>query len=371
MVTPVCYPNQGRRYNRTGPPFPGSFLERVQRYPLPTLASNVRPPPLDTMNEREADSDTTPPRKRIAVAVASQETTIIQPDRGFAYDIDTARTYQVRGIIPSAFPPQYPPDLQDGLARFPSPSASYNSTARYNQGIPSWASAYCDETADFSNMGYHPSYYSQDPAYLYRMASATERTEPSSLLYGDVGANYNYGQRPITGGDSPNFSLSSVAASLPSSSDSRLLPTPVNRTLASSGASIYRADETSPYSYKAQNGTATLSSPVVSLSEESGGYLSCESSPAPAYQASSGPPSANGSASSTSSASNRMSMSMCCGTDGYSTSSSIFSNSELRAPGSGSDPSYDYGDSLRRSSGTPLLSNGQPYKVPQQPTPSM
>ncbi|RNJ57448.1 hypothetical protein D7B24_006061 [Verticillium nonalfalfae] len=358
------------------------------------------------MNEREADSDTTPPRKRIAVActrcrkrkircsgdpgdglpchncknagaepcqflrVASQETTIIQTDRGFAYDIDTARAYQVRGIIPSAFPPQYPPDLQDGLTRFPSPSASYNSTARY-QGIPSWTSAYCDETADFSNMGYHPSYYSQDPAYLYRMASATERTEPSSLLYGDVGANYNYGQRPVASGDSPNFSLSSVAASLPSSNDSRLLPTPVNRTLASSGASIYRADETSPYSYKAQNGTATLSSPVVSLSEDSGGYLSCESSPAPAYQASSGPPSASGSASSTSSASNRMSMSMCCGTDGYSTSSSIFSNSELRAPGSGSDSSYDYGDTLRRSSGTPLLSNGQPYKVPQQPTPSM
>ncbi|KAM0280811.1 hypothetical protein ACHAQH_003841 [Verticillium albo-atrum] len=283
--------------------------------------------------------------------------------------------------MPSPYSPQYPSELQDGLPRYAAPSAGYSSAGRYQQGVPvpSWASAYCDESTDFSNMGYQQSYYGQDPAYLYRMASATGRAEPSGMLYGEGGTNYNYGHRPAVSSESPNFSLASVATSLPSSNDSRLLPTPVNRTLASSGASIYRADETSPYNYKPQTGTTTLSSPVVSLSDESAGYLSCESSPAPAYQPSSGAPSTNGSTSSstsTSNSSNRMSMSMSmsmggCGTDGYSTSSSIFSNSELRTPSSSSEPSYDYSDSMRRSSGTPLLSNGQPYKVPQQPTPSM
>ncbi|KAM0326122.1 hypothetical protein ACHAQA_006715 [Verticillium albo-atrum] len=403
MLTPICYPNDGRRYIRVGQQLPVSFLERLQRYPPHALVSNTRPI-IKTMNEREPDSDTTPPRKRIAVActrcrkrkircsgdpgngepchncknagaepcqflrVASQETTIIQPDRGFGYDMDTARTYQVRGGMPSPFSPHYPPELAEGLVRYAPAPAAYNAPGRYHQTLPSWGAGYCDETPDYSNLGYQQPYYNQEQAYVYRMACAAGRSEANSVMYGDGSPNYNYTHRPpVSSSDSPNFSLTSVATSLPSSND-RLLPTPVNRTLASSGAPVYRAEESSPYNFKPQNAATTLPSPVVSPSEASGGYLSCENSPAPGFPPSSGVSSINGSGSSSSDS--RMSMSTHCGTDGSSNSSSIFSASGMRTPSSSSDLSYDYGDPTRKRAGTPL-SNGQMYKVPHHPPPSV
>lgn len=79
MVAPVCYPRDGRPYSRIGPLFSGTFAERhQQRYPSPTTSQELRAP-AKNMTERELDSESTPPRKRIAVAVSLEALFLYSP----------------------------------------------------------------------------------------------------------------------------------------------------------------------------------------------------------------------------------------------------------------------------------------------------
>lgn len=90
MVSPVCYSTEGGRYSRLGPRFPGPFTDR-QRYHL--SPEEARPSNMKPVGERESEAESTPPRKRIALAVRIPHYCPAPEGMG-------------HGLIPS--PPQFP-----------------------------------------------------------------------------------------------------------------------------------------------------------------------------------------------------------------------------------------------------------------------
>ncbi|KAK2023457.1 hypothetical protein LX32DRAFT_627928 [Colletotrichum zoysiae] len=269
MVSPSYY-SDGRRYSRLDPTY--GYPERQQRR---SHSSEAR---TSTMTERESDTDT-PPRKRIAVAcgrcrkrkircsgdtgnghpcqnckaagaesclflrVASTEAPWVQNPE-FAYELKVARAYQAQQAMASpltASPPHYASEMHDGLARYPPSSAGYSSYggggkyyASAAAAMPGWSShpGYSDDgtgAVDYSAaaaMGYSYPYQGHDSGYYYRMSAKAAATSAAEL--------YNEGS---------NFSLSTVAASLPHASGGgdRLLPNPASR-LPNTNVLAYRTD---------------------------------------------------------------------------------------------------------------------------------
>ncbi|KAL2758619.1 hypothetical protein ACRALDRAFT_1080378 [Sodiomyces alcalophilus JCM 7366] len=273
--------------------------------------------------------------------------------------MDSARVFQARGSIATPFSPHYGPEMTDGLSRYHPPSSGYQYPARYYSGLPSWAPSYGEDGVDYASFGYHPhTYYGNNAAYLYRMASSAKAVSANGM-YATTDPTYNCVHRPPVSGETANFSLSTVAASLPSAvaTNDKLLPTPVNRAVASQ-----RGDYGPP---KASQEDSTQPSPTATVAEMQGNYSDYDNPPVSTYHPSPGSiPSGH-----------RLSTSTSCGTDVYSSSSSgssLFSELEpgLRSQSSGSDLSYKYTDSSRRGSGTSTLSNGHAYMVPQLPSSS-
>ncbi|KAF6827163.1 transcriptional regulatory protein C2H10.01 [Colletotrichum plurivorum] len=422
MVSPTCYP-EGRRYSRVDAPY--VYPERQQRY---SSTSEAR---TSTMTEREPETDT-PPRKRIAVAcgrcrkrkircsgdagnglpcqnckaagadncmflrVASTEAPWVQPsDASFGYDLKVARAYQSQLASPlTTSPPHYGSEIHDGLPRhggYPPTSAgySYGSGKYYSSWAAASAPAYAADDGtgvDYSAMGYPYPYHSQDPTYLYRMtAAAKPAPTPADLYVNTDGTGYGYGSAggalvhraapgpvpaSVSPQEAPNFSLSTVAASLPHAGGGgdRLLPNP-SRLPGTTNVHAYRADTSYAPSSKSSGGPGSSgTSPTSAVSD------SYESSPYPA-------PSHTLPSMTHMHQHHRLSG---AGDAGYppstaSSGDSIFSASEasLRTHGSSSDLSYKYtteGSSSgslsggRRGSGETSssagsLANGQAYTV--------
>ncbi|KAK2052886.1 hypothetical protein LY76DRAFT_669351 [Colletotrichum caudatum] len=306
MVSPSYY-SDGRRYSRLDPTY--GYPERQQRR---SHSSEAR---TSTMTERESDTDT-PPRKRIAVAcgrcrkrkircsgdtgnghpcqnckaagaescmflrVASTEAPWVQNPE-FAYELKVARAYQAQQAMASpltASPPHYASEMHDGLARYPPTSAGYSSSygggGKYYSSaaaMPGWSShpGYSDEGAgavDYgaaAAMGYSYPYQGHDSGYYYRMSAKAAATSAAEL--------YNEGS---------NFSLSTVAASLPhAGGGDRLLPNPASR-LPNTSVLAYRTDGGGSGS-----GSGSSSSEGASSSTKSSGSPVSQTSPASAGSA--------------------------------------------------------------------------------------
>ncbi|KAI1420755.1 hypothetical protein F5Y12DRAFT_790936 [Xylaria sp. FL1777] len=272
MVTPTCCaPSEvgSRRYSRPCPPY--SFA-----YPDRRLHISSQDNRTIIMTDRE-DSDQ--PRKRIAVAtdsrttrsagdaasgrfgaVATQETEDHVPtvssherhfkDSDYTYNLEAARAYahQSPGAVsPLSSLPQYAHDIAtgDGLTSYRQSSYPYSSNSSskgYYPTIPVWASTYADDGT--SSVDYSLNYSSyhiinQEPPSL--APSYSQYSARKSVYVDPEASSYSYGNlvhRPAVSNDSQGFSLSSIAASLPSASDR--LHSSVNRTLTSS--SSYRTD---------------------------------------------------------------------------------------------------------------------------------
>ncbi|TGJ80783.1 hypothetical protein E0Z10_g7984 [Xylaria hypoxylon] len=202
------------------------------------------------MTDRE-ESDQ--PRKRIAVAVSSTERHF--KDSDYTYNLEAARTYahQSPGATsPLGSLPQYTHDIAtgDGLTPYRQTSYPYSSSSSkgYYPTMSGWASAYPD---DGSNVDYSLNYssYQMINQEAPPLVPGYSQYNTRKSVYVDPEApSYSYGNlahRPAVNSDSQGFSLSSMAASLPSASER--LHSSVNRTLTSS--SSYRTDGiTTPYS---------------------------------------------------------------------------------------------------------------------------
>ncbi|CAJ2502161.1 Uu.00g095550.m01.CDS01 [Anthostomella pinea] len=236
------------------------------------------------MTDRE-DSDTSQPRKRIAVAcgrcrkrkircsgdpgnggpcsncksagyepclflrVSSTETHLRNEGSDYGYNLDAARTYanQTRGAVSPLNPLSHyaadlpPGDVLSSYRQSPYPYSSKN----YYSTMAGWQGAYPDDGVDYG-LNY-PSYQmlNQDSAPLVQGYGRYGSSKP--VYVDSESPSYSYGSlvhRPAVNSDSQGFSLSSMAASLPSASDrvisSDRLHSEVNRTLT--GSSMYRAD---------------------------------------------------------------------------------------------------------------------------------
>ncbi|KAF7560627.1 hypothetical protein G7046_g3495 [Stylonectria norvegica] len=395
MVTPACYPSTDvRRFSSRG------FTAYPPTYP--DRRGSTYPVHREIM-ERECDNEVTPQRKRIAVAcgrcrkrkircsgdasggpctncknagyepcqflrVASQETTM--KNEGFTYNLEASRQYQARA--PSIAPPlptipQYPDNVaihpSDPLAyRQSSASLGYNSKP-YCSGISAWPNAYAEQQQSVGYPMYPPYSSPQEPDYNmnYSFGSGPER-KPNPL-YLDNDSNYAYSSgpatnalahRPAPGLDGSNFSFQNVANGSSSSVNGheRVLPTPVGRTMASSGTSSYRNDSTSSTYSKGSQASTTGTSPGSPVSEVPSSYTSYDSSSVSSYQ----PPSTH----------------LSRPNDLYSTvgsSDSVFPPTEpLRGPGSVPDMTYRYTDTTTSQHRRESMSNARAMALSQGST---
>ncbi|KAJ9145050.1 hypothetical protein NKR23_g5509 [Pleurostoma richardsiae] len=228
------------------------------------------------MADPQSDDSNAPTRKRIAVAVSSLEAPI-RESGDYAYNIEAARPFAHRGSVGqlgSSSISQYGQDLGSGemLASYRAGQAYAYNGKQYYSGMASWNGSYGDDGGCGSGGGvdYSLNYSSypvlnHDPGHMvpyhHHWPAGSRSKSASSSVYVDPDAGYPYGagnaslvHRPAavpSGGDARNFSLSSVAASLPSSSADRLLPTPTASRAApsslSTAGSAYRTDGLPPY----------------------------------------------------------------------------------------------------------------------------
>jgi hypothetical protein len=158
----------------------------------------------------------------------------------FGYSLDTARNQHSRGTVsPLSSASQYASDVSGGevLGSYRQNSYPYASKGYYS-GVSGWTGPYSEDPVDYTN---YPSYQMVSPEPV-QMVQTYGRYGSGKSNYVDPDApGYSYGsfgQRPAAGNESPNFSLTGMAASLPSTSE-RLFSN-VNRTLT--GPSVYRSD---------------------------------------------------------------------------------------------------------------------------------
>ncbi|OTA77302.1 hypothetical protein M434DRAFT_18325 [Hypoxylon sp. CO27-5] len=227
------------------------------------------------MTEREVDSESSQPRKRIAVAVSSTETHLRNDGSEFGYNLDAARPFanQARVALSQLNSiSQYPTDMPGGdvLTSYRQSQYSPYGNKGYYSTMSGWTGAYQDESVDYS-INYPYPILGQEPAH---MVQSYTRYGPGKSVYVDSEAtSYSYGNlvhRPAVTSESPTgFSLSGMAASLPNTTDrvvpsDRLLPQ-VNRTLTGSSSfrdclSTYTSSKTSPASSLSEVGYASLNS---------------------------------------------------------------------------------------------------------------
>ncbi|KUI72526.1 hypothetical protein VM1G_08670 [Cytospora mali] len=253
------------------------------------------------MSDSQAD-ETTPPRKRIAVAcgrcrkrkircsgdpggglpcvncknagvdqclflrVQSQEAPL-RDDSKFEYNMDVSRTLAQRGTGPvaqmSSSMAQYPQEMH--LLSSGAMPTSYRTSTYPNMGPkgyysmgPDWAEAYgADGSVDYTmNCPPYPVINGDASPMVSSYGHWTSRQKgmgQNSSVYMEPESGYPYSPGAPTGivhrpavsvpGDSSAYSFSSVAASLPSAGNDRLLPNPasVSRTVGGLAPS-YRAD---------------------------------------------------------------------------------------------------------------------------------
>ncbi|KAK8099678.1 uncharacterized protein PG998_012919 [Apiospora kogelbergensis] len=343
MVTPACYSTSSetsRRYSRACPPYPLGYLDRrYSHHHLPSSHHDTRFS--KTMVERDSDDA---PRKRIAVAcgrcrkrkircsgdpgnggpcsncknaghepclflrVSSTETHLRDGSADYGYNVETARAYHARssggalsplstyGAVMSA--DAYRQNAYPGYATSGKAGGAYYSTWTGAGG------AYPDDgvsAADYGLGGYpgYPTTLGQgDPVeqlYRYNTSSSSSKAAAASVYVDPAEAaaasTYPYGSlvhRPAAAVNSssselPNFSLSSMAASLPSSSQnshsssggaaaSERLPNP-HRTLSSSSSSLsaYRAADGLPAAAAAGGPGSPYASGKTAAAEGGGG----------------------------------------------------------------------------------------------------
>ncbi|KAI1434224.1 hypothetical protein GGR50DRAFT_687812 [Xylaria sp. CBS 124048] len=297
MVTPaLCAPSEvgSRRYSRACPPYPFTYPDR--RFHL--SSQDNRP---IIMTDRD-DSDQ--PRKRIAVAtdsgmtlksagdavsarfgaVAIRETAGRAPivssqeaqmkDGGdYTYNLDAARTYahQTRGAVSSLSTlPQYAQEITTGDGLAPYRQSSYPYTGKgYHPNMSGWTSTYADDGNVDYGIGYS-SYpiVNQDATSLVPAYGHHQYGTRKSVYVDPETPPYSYGNlvhRPSVHNDSQGFSLSSIAASLPNSSERILssdrLHSSVNRTLTNPSSS-YQSDGTTAYSYTSSTSKAPSSNAI-------------------------------------------------------------------------------------------------------------
>ncbi|KAI3333209.1 hypothetical protein F4824DRAFT_491013 [Ustulina deusta] len=259
MVTPTCCaPSEAgsRRYSRPCPPY--SFAYPDRRLHLSSHDNRAI-----IMTDRE-ESDQ--PRKRIAVATDLRTTPSVEDaasgrfvvssterhfkDSDYTYNLEAARPYahQSPGTVsPLSSLPQYAHDITTGDAltsyrQSPYPYSNTSSSKSYYPTIPGWTSTYADDGTGSVDYSLNYSSYqiiNQEPQSL--VPGYSQYSTRKSVYVDPETSSYSYGNlvhRPAVSSDSQGFSLSSMAASLPSASDR--LHSSVNRTLTSS--SSYRAD---------------------------------------------------------------------------------------------------------------------------------
>ncbi|KAI1407101.1 hypothetical protein F5Y13DRAFT_206675 [Hypoxylon sp. FL1857] len=322
MVTPTCYPpsDAGRRYSRTCPPYPIPYPDR--RFPLSSQDARTT-----TMTEREVDSESSQPRKRIAVAcgrcrkrkircsgdpgnglpcsncknagyepclflrVSSTETHLRNEDNDFGYNLELARPFSnARVSVPQINSiSSYPTDMGgDVMASYRQSQYSPYGSKGYYPTISGWTGPYQDDGVDYS-VNYPYQILSQESTHMVQ--GYARYGSGKSVYVEPETSTYSYGNlvhRPAVSSESPTgFSLSGMAASLPNATDrvvpsDRLLPQ-VNRTLT--GSSSYR-DGLPVF-------TSSKPSPASSLSEVGYGSLTSSFSPPPPYSASATLPSSS------------------------------------------------------------------------------
>ncbi|RYO90734.1 hypothetical protein DL766_009290 [Monosporascus sp. MC13-8B] len=190
------------------------------------------------MPERDPDSESSQPRKRIAVAVSSTETPL--KDQEFGYNIDASRTFQARTTPLNS---HYPGEIPAGdVMAYRQGSYPYGSKSCYS-GVSGWTSTYPEDGVEYVN---YPPYQMMGQDTVH-MIQSYGRYGPSKPVYVDPETSaYSYGNlvhRPAASNDSANFSLSGMADSLPNTSarvvpSDRLLPQ-VTRAMTNSS---YRTD---------------------------------------------------------------------------------------------------------------------------------
>lgn len=216
--------------------------------------------------------------------------------RGYEYNIDVSRTLAQRGAGSMAQVgtslAQYPQDMH--LMNSNGMPASYRSNGYpsigsknyYSMGSE-WPDAYGPDGAVDYGLSCPPYQIvnSDLDGYGHWSSARQKPASQSSSVYMDSDSGYGYGtassaslvHRPavsVAGGDSSAYSFSSIAASLPSAGNERLLPTPVSRTLGSS-VSGYRGDgiasgyasSKSSHNSGASSGPAGQTSPVSPISD--------------------------------------------------------------------------------------------------------
>ncbi|KAI2465395.1 hypothetical protein F4781DRAFT_424813 [Annulohypoxylon bovei var. microspora] len=306
MVTPACYPpsDAGKRYSRACPPYPIPYSDR--RFHLSSQEGRTT-----TMMDRDLDSESQP-RKRIAVAcgrcrkrkircsgdpgnglpctncknagyepclflrVSSTETHLRNDGNDFGYNLEAARHYSNQSRVSASqlsSISEYPADISGGdvITSYRQNQYQYGGKGYYS-GLSGWTNGYQDDV-DYG-LNYPYPILSQDSSHMVQSYGRYSSGKP---VYVDPETPpYSYGSlvhRPAVSSDSPTgFSLSGMAASLPSPTDrvvpsDRLLPqvNQVNRTLT--GSSSYRADGLPSY-------TNPKTSPANSISEVGYGGLS-------------------------------------------------------------------------------------------------
>ncbi|RYP79380.1 hypothetical protein DL770_006696 [Monosporascus sp. CRB-9-2] len=211
------------------------------------------------MPERDQDAEASQPRKRIAVAVSSTETPLKEQE--FGYNIDASRAFQARGTV-SPFNSHYTGEMAAGDV-MPYRQGSYVYGGKsYSSGVSGWTSTYPEDSVEYVN--YPP--YQMMGQDTVRMMRGYGRYGPGEPLYVDPEASaYSYGglvHRPAVSSDTPNFSLSGMADSLPNPSSARVVPSDrllpqVTRAMTNSS---YRTDGL-PGQYPSKSTPSHASSP--------------------------------------------------------------------------------------------------------------
>lgn len=201
--------------------------------------------------------------------------------RGYEYNIDVSRSLAQRGSGSMAHVgtsmAQYPQEMLLSSGGLPTSyrGNSYGSmgTKGYYSMGGEWPDAYgADGGVDYglSCPPYQVINNDMVPSYGHWTGARNKPASQNASAYLDSDAGYGYStgstaslaHRPAVsmagGGDSSAYSMSSMTASLASTGNERLLPTPVSRTLGSSAAG-YRSDGLSNgYSSSARSSHANV-----------------------------------------------------------------------------------------------------------------
>lgn len=297
-----------------------------------------------------------------------------------------------------------------------SPGSAYPYAGKpYYGPVPGWSNGYADDSGDYGLQYAHthaqphhsyPCLTLEDEARLTLKCGANNRLSPGGKysngaaaaaaaaanggIYIDVDPGYPYTtnspnlvhrpqQVPLSAADLSNFSLTSVAASMPQShpqqlhgvsSKERMLPSPTRNLAGSNGLASYRSDSSTSLYQLAKVGSSVApsahTSPVTTIPDVTSGYSAYDGSPiATAY------------AHSVQQAATTQQPSPMASFKASSASESIFSAAEnaLRTQSPSTELAYRYSGSPHRGdsgSSGPQLANGQVYTaIPPPPAGSV